>query len=338
MNSQIFSPLYPKSRMRRLRKSDFILRMLTESNLSTNNLIFPLFVVEGHKIKEQVSSMPGIYVYSIDEIIPVAEKCMELGIPTIALFPVIDSELKTNNGIESINSNGLIPRAVVEIKKHFPELGIMTDVALDPYTIHGQDGILDNNGYVLNDETIEMLTKQSLLHASVGVDIVAPSDMMDGRIGIIRQELEANLYKNTIIMAYSAKYSSAFYGPFRDAIRSTNNLKKGNKNSYQINPSNIDEAIREAAADITEGADMLIVKPGMPYLDVLAKIKEKFRMPTFAYQVSGEYSMIKAASLNGWIKNDEIILETLICFRRAGADGILTYFALEAAELLRKSK
>ena len=280
--------------------------------------------------------MPGVVRYSLDTLLPVAEECVKLGVPIMALFPVIDPALKTPEGGEAINIDGLIPRVVMALKKRFPELGILTDVALDPYTSHGQDGVIDADGYVMNDITVQILTQQALIQAQSGVDIVAPSDMMDGRIASIREALEDNGYIHTRIMAYSAKFASAFYGPFRDAVGSANNLGKSNKLTYQMDPGNIDEALREVAADLREGADMVMVKPGMPYLDVLRRVKDAFRVPTFAYQVSGEYAMLKAAAANGWLDHDKVMMETLLGFKRAGADGILTYFALAAAKLLNQ--
>jgi porphobilinogen synthase len=301
-----------------------------------NDLIYPVFVTEGKKVKQAIDSMPGVVRYSLDTLLPVAEECVKLGVPIMALFPVIDPALKTPEGGEAINIDGLIPRVVMALKKRFPELGILTDVALDPYTSHGQDGVIDADGYVMNDITVQILTQQALIQAQSGVDIVAPSDMMDGRIASIREALEDNGYIHTRIMAYSAKFASAFYGPFRDAVGSANNLGKSNKLTYQMDPGNIDEALREVAADLREGADMVMVKPGMPYLDVLRRVKDAFRVPTFAYQVSGEYAMLKAAAANGWLDHDKVMMETLLGFKRAGADGILTYFALAAAKLLNQ--
>jgi porphobilinogen synthase len=299
-------------------------------------LIYPVFVTEGKKVKQAIDSMPGVVRYSLDTLLPVAEECVKLGIPIMALFPVIDPALKNPQGGEAINIDGLIPRGVMALKKRFPELGILTDVALDPYTSHGQDGVIDADGYVMNDITVQILTQQALVQAQAGVDIVAPSDMMDGRIASIREALETNGYIHTRIMAYSAKFASAFYGPFRDAVGSANNLGKSNKLAYQMDPGNIDEALREVAADLREGADMVMVKPGMPYLDVLRRVKDAFRVPTFAYQVSGEYAMLKAAAANGWLDHDKVMMETLLGFKRAGADGILTYFAVAAAKLLNQ--
>lgn len=327
---------YPANRPRRLRHDDFSRRLVREHSLSVNDLIYPVFVTEGKKVKQAIDSMPGVVRYSLDTLLPVAEECVKLGIPIMALFPVIDPALKNPQGGEAINIDGLIPRVVIALKKRFPELGILTDVALDPYTSHGQDGVIDADGYVMNDITVQILTQQALVQAQSGVDIVAPSDMMDGRIASIREALEINGYIHTRIMAYSAKFASAFYGPFRDAVGSANNLGKSNKLAYQMDPGNIDEALREVAADLREGADMVMVKPGMPYLDVLRRVKDAFRVPTFAYQVSGEYAMLKAAAANGWLDHDKVMMETLLGFKRAGADGILTYFAVAAAKLLNQ--
>jgi porphobilinogen synthase len=327
---------YPANRPRRLRHDDFSRRLVREHSLSVNDLIYPVFVTEGKKVKQAIDSMPGVVRYSLDTLLPVAEECVKLGIPIMALFPVIDPALKNPQGGEAINIDGLIPRVVMALKKRFPELGILTDVALDPYTSHGQDGVIDADGYVMNDITVQILTQQALVQAQAGVDIVAPSDMMDGRIASIREALETNGYIHTRIMAYSAKFASAFYGPFRDAVGSANNLGKSNKLAYQMDPGNIDEALREVAADLREGADMVMVKPGMPYLDVLRRVKDAFRVPTFAYQVSGEYAMLKAAAANGWLDHDKVMMETLLGFKRAGADGILTYFAVAAAKLLNQ--
>lgn len=326
---------YPHARPRRLRRDDFTRRLVREHQLSVDDLIYPVFVVDGTGIRTPVQSMPGVNRYSIDTLLPVAQECVDLGIPVLTLFPVIDPAVKTPDGIEATNPNGLVPRAVQALKKRFPELGILTDVALDPYTSHGQDGVIDEDGYVINDITLEILVKQALVQAQAGVDIVAPSDMMDGRIGVIRQALEANQHIHTRIMAYSAKFASAFYGPFRDAVGSANQLGKSNKMTYQMDPGNIDEALREVGADLKEGADMVMVKPGMPYLDVLRRVKDSFRVPTFAYQVSGEYAMLKAAAANGWLDHDKVMMEALLGFKRAGADGILTYFALTAAQTLQ---
>jgi len=326
---------YPLGRPRRLRRDEFTRNLVREHALSTNDLIYPVFVLEGHQRREAVASMPGVERLSLDLLLPVAEECVQLGIPVLALFPVISASLKDEIGSEASNPEGLIPTVVRELKKRFPELGVMTDVALDPYTSHGQDGLLDDSGYIINDSTVEVLIRQALNHASAGVDIVAPSDMMDGRIGAIRQALEQSGHIHTRIMAYSAKYASAFYGPFRDAVGSSANLGKSNKKVYQMDPGNSDEALREVAMDIAEGADMVMVKPGMPYLDIVHRIKNEFKVPTFAYQVSGEYAMLKAAALNGWLDHDQVMMESLLAFKRAGADGVLTYFALDAARKLR---
>lgn len=325
---------FPSSRPRRNRRDDFSRRLVRENVVTTNDLIYPVFVREGQGILEPVHSMPGVVRYSPDTLMQVAERCVQLGIPVLALFPVIDPSLKTTDGAEATNPDGLIPRVVAALKKAFPELGILTDVALDPYTSHGQDGLIDDNGYVLNEPTVAQLKKQALAQAHAGVDIVAPSDMMDGRISAIRQMLEENNFIYTRIMAYSAKYASAFYGPFRDAVGSATNLGKSNKLTYQMDPANGNEALREVAADIREGADMVMVKPGMPYLDVVRDVKQAFGVPTYAYQVSGEYAMLKAAALNGWLDHDKVIFEAMLSFKRAGADGVLTYFAMEIAEKL----
>ncbi len=307
---------------------------MRESRIASGDFILPVFVLEGHGKRQDVASMPGVQRLSIDMLLPVAEECVTLGIPVLALFPVLEPTLKSEDGREALNANGLVPTVARELKKRFPELGIMCDVALDPYTTHGQDGLLDGTGYILNDETVAVLAQQALVQAEAGVDIVAPSDMMDGRIGAIRAALESADHIHTRIMAYSAKYASAFYGPFRDAVGSAANLGKGNKKVYQMDPGNSDEALREVALDIAEGADMVMVKPGMPYLDILRRVKDEFRMPTFAYQVSGEYAMLKAAAQNGWLDHDAVMMEALLAFKRAGADGVLTYFALEAARAL----
>ena len=327
---------FPAHRPRRLRRDDFSRRLVRENQLSPNDFIYPVFVLEGNGIDQPVQSMPGVSRYSLDKLMHVAEETLKLDIPVLALFPVIEPSKKSLDGAEALNEKGLIPRVVRALKSQFPELGVMTDVALDPYTSHGQDGVIDDAGYVINDVTLNILKKQALFQAGAGVDIVAPSDMMDGRIGSIRQALEANEFIHTRIMAYSAKFASAFYGPFRDAVGSANNLGKSNKLTYQMDPGNIDEALREVAADLREGADMVMVKPGMPYLDVLRRVKDAFRVPTFAYQVSGEYAMLKAAAANGWLDHDKVMMETLLGFKRAGADGILTYFALAAAKLLNQ--
>ena len=326
---------YPQGRPRRLRRDEFTRNLVREHRLSAHDLIYPVFVQEGSKRRDAVASMPGVERLSLDLLLPVAEECVALGIPVMALFPVIDPSLKTPDGREAFNAGGLVPRVVRELKKRFPELGVMTDVALDPFTSHGQDGLIDDTGYILNDDTVEVLTRQAMVQADAGVDIVAPSDMMDGRIGSIRRALEAAGHVNTRIMAYSAKYASAFYGPFRDAVGSAANLGKGSKKAYQMDPANTDEALREVAMDIAEGADMVMVKPGMPYLDIVRRVKDEFRVPTFAYQVSGEYAMLKAAAQNGWLDHDAVMMESLLAFKRAGADGVLTYFARDAARLLR---
>ena len=321
--------------MRRMRKDAFSRALMRENTISPSDLIYPVFILEGENQCEEVLSMPGVERVSVDLLLGVAEDCVALGIPVIALFPVIHPSLKTPDGIEATNPNGLVPRAVRALKERFPELGVLTDVALDPYTSHGQDGLLDQDGYVMNDETCAMLVRQALTQAEAGVDIVAPSDMMDGRIGIIRAALEANRFIHTRIMAYSAKYASAFYGPFRDAVGSATNLGKSNKSTYQMDPANGNEALREVALDLAEGADMVMVKPGMPYLDIVRRVKEEFKVPTFAYQVSGEYAMIKAAAENGWIDHDKAMMEAMMAFKRAGADGVLTYFARDIARHLK---
>jgi len=328
---------FPANRPRRMRRDAFSRNLMRESRLSSHDFIYPVFVHEGEKRRESVPSMPGVDRLSLDLLLPVAEECVKLDIPVLALFPAIDGALKTPNGKEAASPDGLIPRVVRALKKEFPQLGVMTDVALDPYTSHGQDGVLDDTGYILNDETVEILVQQALAHAHAGVDIVAPSDMMDGRIGAVRRALEAQHLIHTRIMAYSAKYASSFYVPFRDAVGTRGALGKADKNVYQMDPGNSDEALREVALDIAEGADMVMVKPGMPYLDVLRRVKDEFRMPTFVYQVSGEYAMLKAASANGWLDHDAVMMEALLAFKRAGADGILTYFSLDAARLLART-
>ena len=327
--------LFLATRMRRMRRDAFSRAMMRENTVTAADLIYPVFVLDGSAQRQPVKSMPGVERLSLDLLLPVAEECVKLGIPAMALFPVIDASLKTADGVEAANPDGLVPRVVRELKQRFPELGIVTDVALDPFTTHGQDGLIDDSGYVLNDETIDMLVRQALCQAEAGVDIVAPSDMMDGRIGAIRAGLEQERYIHTRIMAYSAKYASAFYGPFRDAVGSSGNLGKSNKNNYQMDPGNSDEALREVALDIAEGADMVMVKPGMPYLDVVRRVKDEFKVPTFAYQVSGEYAMIKAAAQNGWLDHDKVMMEAMLSFKRAGADGVLTYFALDIARQLK---
>ncbi|MDT3275599.1 porphobilinogen synthase [Shewanella sp. SP2S2-4] len=333
----IITSAFPQRRMRRMRKHDFSRSLMAENQLTVNDLIYPMFVLEGSNRSEKIASMPGIERYSIDLLLKEAEESVELGIPLIALFPVTPAEKKTLMAEEAYNADALVQRAVRELKNAFPQLGIMTDVALDPFTTHGQDGIIDETGYILNDITTEILVKQALSHAEAGADIVAPSDMMDGRIGAIRQALEAAGHVNTQIMAYSAKYSSSYYGPFRDAVGSAGNLKGGNKHSYQMDPANSDEALHEVALDIQEGADMVMVKPGMPYLDIVHRVKTELAVPTFAYQVSGEYAMHMAAIQNGWLAEKAIVMESLLCFKRAGADGILTYFAKRAAQWLKEA-
>ena len=327
---------FPGTRMRRMRRDDFSRRLMRESVLTVDDLIYPVFVLDGEGRVEQVASMPGVERQSLDVLLKTAERAVKLGIPALALFPVVDASLKSLGAEEAFNSHGLVPRVVRALKREFPELGVITDVALDPYTSHGQDGLIDETGYVLNDETLEVLAKQALCHAEAGADVVAPSDMMDGRIGRIRAELNAAGQIHTRILAYSAKYASAFYGPFRDAIGSAGNLGKGNKYTYQMDPANSDEALREVALDLAEGADMVMVKPGMPYLDIVRRVKDEFKVPTYAYQVSGEYAMLKAAAQNGWLNEEACVLESLLAFKRAGADGILTYFALDAAEYLKR--
>lgn len=326
---------YPYSRPRRMRKDEFSRRMMRENVLTTNDLIYPVFILDGENRLEEVVSMPGVKRQSIDLLLKTAAECVALGIPALALFPVVDSQYKSLDAAEAFNSDGLVQRAVTALKAAHPELGIITDVALDPYTTHGQDGLIDAAGYVLNDDTIEVLVKQAVSHANAGADIVAPSDMMDGRIGQIREALESTANIHTKILAYSAKYASAFYGPFRDAVGSAGNLGAGNKYTYQMDPANSDEAIKEVALDIEEGADMVMVKPGMPYLDIVRRVKDEFGVPTFAYQVSGEYAMLKAAAQNGWLDERSCVMESLLAFKRAGADGILTYFAMDVARWLK---
>lgn len=327
--------VFPSTRMRRMRRDDFSRRLMRESVLTPDDFIYPVFVLEGNGRTEAVGSMPGVERVTLDRLLPVAERALKLGVPALALFPVIGTAKKSEGAEEAWNPEGLVPQVVAKLKQEFPELGIITDVALDPYTSHGQDGLIDDTGYVLNDETLEALTKQALCHARAGADVVAPSDMMDGRIGCIRKALDGEKLIYTRILAYSAKYASSFYGPFRDAVGSAANLGKGNKYTYQMDPANSDEALREVALDLDEGADMVMVKPGMPYLDIVRRVKDEFGVPTYAYQVSGEYAMLKAAAANGWLSHDAVMMEALLSFKRAGADGILTYFALEAAELLR---
>ncbi|MFQ3198312.1 MAG: porphobilinogen synthase [Paraglaciecola sp.] len=328
---------FPNTRMRRMRRHTFSRDLMAENQLSVKDLIYPVFVVEGKNKAESIPSMPGIERLSIDLLVKEAQLLADLGIPALALFPVTDNNLKSLCASEAFNSEGLAQRAVRALKEAVPQMGIITDVALDPFTSHGQDGLIDDGNYVLNDQTIEVLVKQALSHADAGADIVAPSDMMDGRIAAIRQALESHGHSNTCIMAYSAKYASSYYGPFRDAVGSASNIKGGNKKSYQMDPANSDEAMREIALDLQEGADMVMVKPGMPYLDIVRRCKEKFQAPTFAYQVSGEYAMHKAAFINGWLDEDTVIMESLLAFKRAGADGILTYFAKQAALILKSA-
>ena len=325
---------FPSHRPRRLRYDAFTRDLVREHQLHASNLILPVFVLAGRATTQDIASMPGVQRMTLDRLLPVAEQCVALGIPAMALFPVLDASLKTEDGREALNPDGLVPTVVRALKQEFPQLGVMTDVALDPYTSHGQDGLLDDKGYIVNDPTVEVLVRQALVQAQAGVDIVAPSDMMDGRIGAIRTALESAGLIHTRIMAYSAKYASAFYGPFRDAVGSAGNLGKSNKKVYQMDPGNSDEALREVAIDLAEGADMVMVKPGMPYLDIVRRVKDEFRVPTFVYQVSGEYAMLKAAAANGWLDGEAVMMESLLAFRRAGADGVLTYFALEAARKL----
>ncbi|MBN7820771.1 porphobilinogen synthase [Bowmanella yangjiangensis] len=327
---------FPLVRPRRIRKNDFTRQLVAESRLAVQDLIYPMFVLEGKNRTEDITSMPGIARLSIDLLLKEAEELVKLGIPAIALFPVTPSELKSECASEAFNPDGLAQKAIRALKEFVPELGVISDVALDPFTSHGQDGLMDENGYIVNDETCEVLVKQALSHAEAGADIVAPSDMMDGRIGLIRKALERQGHINTCIMAYSAKYASNYYGPFRDAVGSAGNIKGGNKKSYQMDPANSNEALREIALDIAEGADMVMVKPGMPYLDIVQRCKQEFAVPTFAYQVSGEYAMHKAAFANGWLNEEAVIMESLLAFKRAGADGILTYFAKQAAQLLQR--
>ena len=326
---------FPQRRMRRNRRDDFSRRLVRENHLTVNDLIFPVFVFEGENETQLVDSMPGVLRYTPDALLSVAEECVALGIPAIALFPVIEQDIKTPLAEESFSESGLIPRVIALLKKNFPELGVITDVALDPYTSHGQDGLLNEKGYVLNDETIEVLIRQSLSHAAAGVDVLAPSDMMDGRVGAIRDALDKNGYEQVRLLAYAAKFASSFYGPFRDAVGSSANLGVSNKETYQVDPANSDEALWEVGLDLQEGADMVMVKPGMPYLDIITRVKQEFGAPTFAYQVSGEYAMLKAAFAAGWLDEKRCVLEALLSFKRAGADGILTYFALDAARLIQ---
>lgn len=326
---------FPATRMRRMRAHDFSRRMMRETSLSSDDLIWPVFVLEGDDAVEPIKSMPGVERMTIDRLLPQAERCLQLGIPAIALFPVVPADCKSDDAREAWNPEGLSQRTCVALKDRFPELGVITDVALDPFTSHGLDGLIDETGYVVNDETVDVLVKQALSHVEAGADVVAPSDMMDGRIAAIRQALETEGFPNKQILSYSAKYASSFYGPFRDAVGSAGNLKGANKYSFQMDPANTNEALREVELDIEEGADMFMVKPGLPYLDIIRRVKETFEIPTFAYQVSGEYAMLKAAAINGWLDEEAVVLEALTCLKRAGADGVLTYFAIQAAEWLR---
>ncbi len=328
---------FPAVRMRRMRRDEFSRRLMREHVLSADDLIYPVFIIDGKSRTEKVASMPGVERLTIDRLLGVAERCVKARIPVLALFPAVEQRLKSLDGKEAFNPKGLVPRAVAALKKRFPELGVMTDVALDPYTSHGQDGVVDRTGYIINDVTLDALVKQALVQAQAGVDIVAPSDMMDGRIGRIRAALEEAGHIHTKIMAYSAKYASGFYGPFRDAVGSAKNLGKGDKKTYQMDPANSDEALWEVGLDLAEGADMVMVKPGLPYLDIVRRVKDEFKAPTYVYQVSGEYSMLRGAVANGWLP-ESCVLEALLAFKRAGADGILTYFALEAAKALSQPK
>ena len=329
--------IFSATRMRRMRRDDFSRRLMRENRLSVDDLIYPMFVIEGEDRRETIDSMPGVERVSIDQLLLEAKQCVELGIPAIALFPVVSQDKKSDDAAEAYNPDGLAQTAVRELKKAFPELGVITDVALDPFTSHGQDGLIDGSGYVLNDETVEVLVKQALSHAQAGADIVAPSDMMDGRIRAIRKVLEDNGFIHTRILSYAAKYASSFYGPFRDAVGSAKNLAGGNKYSYQMDPANSDEALQEVELDINEGADMFMVKPGMPYLDIVRRVKDEFSIPTYVYQVSGEYAMLKAAAQNGWLNEEATVMESLLGFKRAGADGILTYYAKTVAQWLKAS-
>jgi porphobilinogen synthase len=328
---------FPLSRMRRMRRDDFSRRLMRENVLTSNDLIYPMFILEGENQRQAVASMPGVERVSIDLLLEQAKELVALGIPMVALFPVTPQEAKSLDAAEAYNPEGLAQRAVRALRENFPELGVMTDIALDPFTIHGQDGLLDESGYVMNDETTEVLVKQALSHAAAGAQVVAPSDMMDGRIGAIREALEAAGHINTRIMAYAAKYASSFYGPFRDAVGSAGNLGGGNKYTYQMDPANSDEALWEVGLDLAEGADMVMVKPGMPYLDIVRRVKDQYAAPTFAYQVSGEYAMLKAAAQNGWLNEEAVVMESLLAFKRAGADGVLTYFAVQAAKWLKQN-
>jgi len=331
------STKFPQRRMRRMRRDEFSRQLMQENHINVSDLIYPVFVLDGKKRTENVKSMPGVVRQSIDLLLSQAENCLKLGIPALAIFPVIDAELKNLSASEAFNPDGLVPRTVRQLKKKFPELGVITDIALDPYTSHGQDGLIDQSGYVLNDETVEVLCQQALAHAQAGADIVAPSDMMDGRVSAIRSRLDSENHILTRILAYSAKYASNYYGPFRDAVGSATNLGSGNKYTYQMDPANSDEALWEVGLDLNEGADMVMIKPGLPYLDIVRRVKDQFGVPTFVYQVSGEYAMLKAAAMNGWLSEEACVLESLLCFKRAGADGILTYYAVEAANWLKKN-
>ncbi len=326
---------FPQKRMRRLRRDEFSRRLMRENQLLTDDFIYPVFVLSGKNREEKIPSMPGVIRQSADMLMHQAEKCLQLGIPALAIFPVIEPSQKSLTAAEALNPEGLIPQIVSKLKKHFPELGIITDIALDPYTSHGQDGLVDANGYVMNDETVKILAQQALVHAQAGADVVAPSDMMDGRIAAIRDALDSKKYIHTRILAYSAKYASGFYGPFRDAISSATSLGEGSKSTYQMDPANSDEAIWEVGIDLEEGADMIMIKPGMPYLDVVRRVKDQFKAPTFVYQVSGEYAMLKSAAQNGWLDEKTCVLESLLAIKRAGADGILTYYAMDAAGWLK---
>ena len=329
---------FPRRRMRRNRRDEFSRRLVREHRLSCDDLIYPVFVINGKNRTEHVNSMPGVQRYSIDKLLPHAERCLKLGIPALAIFPAIEHSLKTPDGREAANPKGLVPRTVAALKKQLPELGVITDIALDPYTTHGQDGVIDKSGYVLNDETIAVLIKQALVCAAAGVDIVAPSDMMDGRVGAIRTALDEKQFIHTRILAYAAKYASAYYGPFRDAVGSSATLGRGNKYNYQMDPANSNEALWEVGLDIAEGADMVMIKPGLPYLDIVRRVKDEFGVPTCVYQVSGEYAMLKAAAQNGWLDERAGVLEALTAFKRAGADAILTYYAVDAANWLRQQR
>lgn len=329
---------FPQKRMRRMRRDEFSRRLMRENYLHANDFIYPVFVLNGKNREEKVPSMPGVIRQSADMLMQQAEKCLQLGIPALAIFPVIEPSLKSLTAAEALNPKGLVPQVIAKLKKHFPELGIITDIALDPYTSHGQDGLVDADGYVMNDETVKILAQQALVHAQAGADIVAPSDMMDGRIAAIRDALDSKKYIHTRILAYSAKYASGFYGPFRDAVDSSSNLGEGNKSTYQMDPANSDEAIWEVGIDLEEGADMIMIKPGMPYLDIVRQVKDQFKAPTFVYQVSGEYAMLKSAAQNGWLDEKTCVLESLLAIKRAGADAILTYYAMDAAGWLKLEK